>query len=81
MAAIEPCLNGSLDQYSGPPFTRTVRGKLTVARLVAATGERFDRIINYQFGPVPPRLDGSDERDDGNLPPYEQMPDDSEVPF
>jgi len=48
----------------------------------SVTGERFDRIINYQLGPVPPRMDGSDERDDGSPihDPLMDIPDD-EIPF
>ncbi|NLW84511.1 MAG: DEAD/DEAH box helicase [Phycisphaerae bacterium] len=44
------------------------------------SGEKFDRIINHTLGPKPPLLDGSDERDDGNLPEY-QFIDDSDIPF
>ena len=29
-------------------------------------GEKYDRIIDYDLGPIPPLLDGSDERDDAN---------------
>jgi len=46
----------------------------------SVTGEKYDRITDYQLGPIPPRLDGSDERDDGNLPDYEWIEDD-EIPF
>ena len=45
-------------------------------------GERYDRIIDHDLGSppsIPPRLDGSDERDDGNLPEYEWPEDD--IPF
>ena len=52
------------------PSTITVR---------SVTGEKFDRITQYQLGPIPPRLDGSEERDDGNLPAYDWAED--EVPF
>ncbi len=45
----------------------------------SVTGEKFDRITDYQLGPIPLRLEGSDERDDGNLPDYD-WPED-EVPF
>lgn len=44
------------------------------------SGEKYDRIINHILGPKPPRLDGSDERDDGDLPEY-QFIDDSDIPF
>lgn len=43
-------------------------------------GQKFDRIIGYQLGPKPPLLDGSEERDDGNLPEYGYQYDD-EIPF
>ena len=43
------------------------------------TGQKYDRIINYQLGPKPPLLDGSEERDDGNLPEYGFV--DDEIPF
>ncbi len=46
----------------------------------SVTGERYDRIVNHQLGPIPPRLDGGDEHDDGNLPEYEYI-DDGEIPF
>ncbi len=47
----------------------------------SATGEQFDRITDYQLGPIPPRLDGGDEREDGDLQVPDWPPDDSEVPF
>ena len=43
------------------------------------TGQKYDRIINYQLGPKPPLLDGSEERDDGDLPEYGYQYDD--IPF
>ncbi len=46
----------------------------------SVTGEKFDRITKHQLGPIPPLLDGSEERDDGNLPEYEFV-DDGSVPF
>ncbi len=46
----------------------------------SVTGEKYDRITHHELGPIPPRLDGSDERDDGNLPEY-QGPEDEELPF
>src|SRR5690606_18133285 len=27
------------------------------------TGEKYDRIIKHELGPIPPRLDGSEERE------------------
>lgn len=50
--------------------------QVTVRRI---TGQKYDRIIHYQHGPKPPLLDGSDERDDGNLPEYGFV--DDEIPF
>lgn len=44
------------------------------------SGEKFPRVIHHELGPIPPRLDGSDELDDGNLPEY-LGPDDDELPF
>lgn len=44
------------------------------------SGEKYDRIIQHVLGPKPPLLDGSDERDDSNLPEYNFI-DDGEVPF
>jgi len=46
----------------------------------SVSGEKYDRIVDCELGPIPPKLDGSDERDDGNLPAYSFM-DDSEIPF
>ena len=46
----------------------------------AVTGEKYERITHHRLGPVPPRLDGSEERDDGNLPEY-LGPEDGELPF
>lgn len=43
------------------------------------TGQKYNRIVNYQLGPKPPLLDGSEERDDGNLPEYGYQYDD--IPF
>ena len=42
-------------------------------------GEKFDKIINHKLGPKPPRLDGSDEKDDGCLPECAWPGDD--IPF
>lgn len=43
------------------------------------TGQKYDKIINYQLGPKPPRLDGSDEREDCVLPEHVWPGDD--IPF
>jgi len=43
-------------------------------------GERFDKIVKHQLGPIPPRLDGSDERDSIGLPQPVGMLDE-ECPF
>lgn len=45
----------------------------------SVTGQKYDRIINYRLGTKPPLLDGSQERDDGNLPDYSWAEDD--IPF
>jgi hypothetical protein len=45
----------------------------------SVSGEKYDRIIRYQLGPKPPRLDGSDERDDVSLPEHAWPGDD--IPF
>jgi DNA repair protein RadD len=46
----------------------------------SVTGEKYERITHHRLGPVPPRLDGSEERDDGTLPEY-LGPEDGEIPF
>ena len=46
----------------------------------SVTGEKYERITHHRLGPVPPRLDGSEERDDGSLPEY-RGPEDEELPF
>ena len=46
----------------------------------SVTGEKYERITHHRLGPVPPRLDGSEERDDGNLPEY-LGPEDEDLPF
>ena len=77
-------------QRSNEPFPQTAERAVAICEAggVAATlavtirsvtGEKYDRIVNYQLGAVPPRLDGSDEHDDGNLPNRDWPGD--EVPF
>jgi len=46
----------------------------------SVSGEKFDRITDYQLGDIPPRLDSSDESDLEELP-SDWPPDDCEVPF
>jgi len=46
----------------------------------SVSGEKYDRITHHKLGLIPPRLDGSDEIDDGNLPEY-RGPEDDELPF
>ena len=46
----------------------------------SVAGEKFERIVAYQLDAIPPRLDGSDERDDGNLPAYCYV-DNDDLPF
>ena len=50
--------------------------KTITVRSVA--GEKFDRISDYELGPIPPRLDGRDERNDDV--PEPDWPDD-DIPF
>jgi len=45
----------------------------------SVAGEKFDRIIDYQLGPIPPRLDGGDEQIDGDLP--EPVWPEDDIPF
>jgi len=47
----------------------------------SVAGEKYDRIIDYQLGPIPPRLDGADERDGDDIQVPDWPPDDSEIPF
>ncbi len=70
--AVELADAGALAQ----PLTITVR---------SVTGEKFDRIINYELGSIPPRLDGGDERElvtSTTSPdqPWTEWPDD-DIPF
>ena len=65
--AVEICVAGGVAET----LSITVR---------SVTGEKYDRITHHKLGPVPPRLDGSDERDDGALPEY-QGPEDDDLPF
>ncbi len=46
----------------------------------SVAGEKFDRITDYQLGPIPTRLDSSDESDLEGVP-SDWPPDDCEVPF
>ena len=55
------------------------RPKSITVRSVA--GEKFDRITDYQLAATPPRKDGSDERDVGDLQMPQWPPEDSEIPF
>ncbi len=50
--------------------------QVIVVRHVA--GEKYDRVVKHTLGPIPPRLDSSDERDVGDAVPA--IPDD-EIPF
>jgi DNA repair protein RadD len=65
--AVEICQAGGI----APTLAITVR---------SVTGEKYDRIVNCQLGPIPPRADGSDERDEGGLPMPEWAEED-DVPF
>ena len=66
--AVEICEAGGI----APTLAITVR---------SVTGERFDRITDYQLGAIPPRVDGSDERDTDDLRMPGWPPDDSTIPF
>jgi DNA repair protein RadD len=65
--AVELALNGALAK----PSIITVR---------SVAGEKFNRVTGYQLDPLPPRMDGGDERNDMTLPDY-AWPNDGEVPF
>jgi len=65
--AVRICETGGVAE----PVSITVR---------AVSGEKYDRITHYKLGLTPPRLDGSDEVDDGTLPEY-QGPEDDDLPF
>jgi DNA repair protein RadD len=45
----------------------------------SVAGEKFDRITDYQLGPIPPRLDGGDERVDDDVP--EPVWPEDDIPF
>jgi len=64
--AVDICERGSICETSS----------ITVRR---SAGEQYDRIVNYELESIPPRLDGSDERDGDDLPEYVFA--DDEVPF
>ncbi len=59
-------------------------GALALTRAItvrAVAGEKYDRIIDYQLGPIPPRPeDGGDDHEDGALPVCDYV-DDESVPF
>jgi len=45
----------------------------------SVAGEKYDRIVDYRLAPLPPRLDGSDERETQDMPEYAFAEDD--LPF
>ena len=45
----------------------------------SVAGEKFDRITGYQLGPIPPLLDGADERIDDDVP--EPVWPEDDIPF
>jgi len=47
----------------------------------SVAGEKYDRIVKHQLGPVPPRLDGSDERETPVRADPHDWIDDDEIPF
>jgi len=59
-------------------------GALAPTRVItvrSVAGEKYDRIIDYKLGPIPPRPDdGGDDHGDGELPVYDYV-DDESVPF
>ena len=65
--AVRICETGGVAE----PVSITVR---------SVSGEKYDRITHHKLGLIPPRLDGSDEVDDGTLPEY-QGPEDDDLPF
>jgi len=65
--AVDICEAGGI----APPRTITVR---------SVTGEKYDRIVKHQLGPIPPRLDGSDERDEAS-PGLPGWVDEDDIPF
>jgi DNA repair protein RadD len=75
---------------SNEPFPHTAdeavdlaeAGALAPTRAItvrSVAGEKYDRISDYQLGPVPPRLDGGDERIDENMP--EPVWPEDDIPF
>jgi len=46
----------------------------------SVSGEKYDRITKHKLRAIPPRLDGSDEVDDGSLPEY-TGPESDDLPF
>jgi len=44
-------------------------------------GEKYDRIVDYDLGPIPPLQDGSDERNVDDLPEYDWPPANDSIPF
>lgn len=45
----------------------------------SVAGEKYDRIVDCRLDPLPPRLDGSDERETQDMPEYAFAEDD--LPF
>ncbi len=61
-----------------------------IARTTAITvrsvaGEKYDRIVKHQLGPIPPRMDGRDERDGGGQQVNADLPEpvwpEDDIPF
>ena len=46
----------------------------------SVAGEKYDRITGHELGPIPPRLDGDDERADSDVALPDWI-DDDEIPF
>jgi DNA repair protein RadD len=64
--AVEICEAGGI----APTLAITVR---------SVAGEKYDRIVNHQIGPIPPRLDGGDEHVEADLP--EPVWPEDDIPF
>jgi DNA repair protein RadD len=77
----EPMPNTALEAVDLANSDALAQTKAITVRSVA--GEKYDRIIDYQLGSIPPRLDGSDERDSDDIPDHKwvEWVDRDEIPF
>jgi len=53
--------------------------KTTAITVRSVAGEKYDRIVSHRLGPIPPKMDGCDERDAVNGP--EPVWPEDEIPF